>query len=277
MLRLLSAESYKLKKSKSFYISAIVMAALILLMYGMITLADNIQQGKMENGTAGITVTTNDTQSETASGSMWDSLGVMEMLQQTFSGNLVSSILAVFVSIFTIYEYGSGMIKNVVGKGCSRTAVFLSKLVSAILAAVIITLIGIAATLLCGRFFIGAHAFAGNFWPDFFIYIGLQLLLVCALAAVYVLVGEASRNLAAGISIGIGIAVFPALLFAGLDMACKDYGFTPSDFWVETRGANCPLEGFTAGYIAETALVAAFWFLLAAILGVWHFRKTDIK
>ena len=50
MLRLLNAETYKLRKSKSFLTCIIVTAAFVFLMYGMLLLVDSIRSGDIEKG-----------------------------------------------------------------------------------------------------------------------------------------------------------------------------------------------------------------------------------
>ena len=51
MCRLLNAELYKLRKSKSFYTCTILTVVLVIAMFAVFLTADNIQNGKMENGT----------------------------------------------------------------------------------------------------------------------------------------------------------------------------------------------------------------------------------
>ena len=183
MLRLLSAEGYKLKKSKSFFVCAVVMVSVVVLMYGMMLLLDGVVQGEIENGTAGVFVTQEDQQAldELESGSVWEQISIMDMMQQVFSGNLVSCVLAVYVSIVVVSEYSSGMVKNIVGKGSSRTVIFMSKLIMAVLSSLLLLLISCAMVLACGMIFIGKSAFVGDFWQNAMVYVGMQMLLNAAL------------------------------------------------------------------------------------------------
>lgn len=277
MLRLFYAETYKLRKSKSFYICVISAIAFVFLMYSMLAIADNIQKGRLENGTGGVIVSVNNKQSDLSSSSIWDTVSIMDMLQETFSGDVIGIILAIFASIFVICEFSSGMLKNIVGKGCSRGSIYLARLAAAILASILISLAGIAATLACGWLFAGIDPLSGSIWKHLPAYTGLQLLLITAITSIFVLIGEISRNLAAGISLGICTAAFPALLLNILDMQFADSSITPSQFWPLTRLSACPFEGLTAGYAAETFAVTLFWIVLAAGLGIWHFYKTDIR
>ncbi|MDE7310974.1 MAG: ABC transporter permease [Eubacterium sp.] len=277
MLQLLNAEFYKLRKSKSFFICTILTVVFVFIMYGAFLLADNIQKGKVENGTGGVIVSINQEELQATSASIWDTIHIMDILQEIFSGDVMAMIIGTFISIFVISEFMSGMLKNVVGKGSSRASIYLSKLFAAMFAAVLMAAVGIIATLICGRIFIGASAFAGDFWKNLMIYTALQLVMTTTVASIFVLIGELFRNLAAGISIGIGVAVFPTLLLNFIDMKFADSSILPSQLWPFTRMFGCPFEGFTVSYAAETLLVAAFWLVLTAGLGIWHFSRTDIK
>lgn len=277
MFRLINAESYKLKKSKSFFICSIVMVCFVLLLFGMLFLADGIQKGNFENGTGGVTITKNGSDIESASGSIFDEINLMDILQQVFSGSMMSCTLAIFVSIFVIGEFGSGMIKNIVGKGCSKTAIYLSKLFMTALASICIALAGVLTLLLFGRIFIGTQAFSNTFWHNFFIYTGIQLLIVISLSALFMLTSELCRTTAGGISLNIGIIVLSSLLMGGLDAIYTAQKIKPSQFWIISQSERLPLEGFTASSVTQSLLVAVFWFVLTTLLGIWHFRKSDIK
>lgn len=277
MMCLLSAEGYRLKKSKSFYICAAVMVLFAFLVYFMLLQADRIQRGEAENGTAGVVVSKEDGQPLGESGSIWNEIGIFDVMRQEFSGGLAACVMAIYVSVIVIGEYSCGMVKNIVGKGNPRPVIFLSRLFMAAASSVAVTLIGVIAVLAGGALFIGKSAFEGDFWQNLFVYCGLQILMAAALAAVYVLTSEITRSMAAGISLGIGVAVLPELILSSADLVCEKYGFTPSQFWLVSRSGNCPVSDFTTEYIIETVVVAAVWFLVAMGLGIWHFSRTDIK
>ena len=277
MFCLFYAETYKLKKSKSFYICTIVTAAFVFLMYGMLLMADNIQKGKIENGTGGVVVSINDKITDSEDQSIWDTISIADLMQQVFSGDVIGCILAIFCSIFVIGEFSSGMLKNITGKGCSRCSIYVSKLAATVLAAVLIALTGMVTVLLAGRIFIGPNVLSDSLLKNLPVYAGLQLLMVTAIVSLFVWIAQVSRNLAADISIGICTAFLPALLLNVVDMRFADTGIIPSEYWPFTRIASCPFSEITASYIAETIFVAVFWTVLTTILGIWHFYKTDIK
>ena len=248
MMNLLSAEWYKLIRSKSYYICIAVVASAVALMYGVLSLAGDIKD-----------------------------VSLMELVCQIFSGDLVPCVLAIFVSIFVIGEYESGMMKNVAGKGRARWKIFLAKLMITELAMLPIILVGIGAGLLGGLWFKGSDSFTGAFWQNLAVHTGLQLLLEMALVGVFVLSSDLCRSYAAGISLGIGISAFPMLIMEGADMWLKKSNVSISGFWLVNRSVRCPYEGFTADYVLETVLVALFWLVFAAGLGIRHFSRADIK
>ena len=274
MLGLLSAESYKLFRSKGFYICIAVVVGVVAMMFSMFVLVDNIEKGEVENGTGGVVVSS---EAEADGASIWEEVSLLEIVGQIFSGDFIPCVLAVFVNIFVIGEYGSGMMKNVAGKGSERWKIFLSKLFVTELASVIIILVGIAVGLLGGLLCVGSSSFTGEFWKNLMIFAGLQILMELALAAVYVLTGDICRNYASGISLGIGIAFFPAVFLELLNNSLAGKGIPVADYWLVSRSVNCPYGGFTGRYIGETVLIALIWFVLAAGAGVWHFYRTDIK
>ncbi len=272
MFRLLNAEIYKLRKSRSFYIFIVVTIAFVALMYSTMAVMNSSFQDSADSGMTAMIQDRMQT-----SGSIWDRIHIMDFMQEIFSGDVMACIIGIFTSIFVIREYGSGMMKNIVGKGRSRSSIYLAKLLAAILASVFFALTGIAAVLILGRIFIGADAFTGELWKNLPPYAALQLLMTCTLTAIFVMIGELCRNLAAGISIGIGIAAFPALILNVVDMQFAGQNITLSQYWPVTRMAGCPFDGFTAGYVAETLAVSLVWMGIATGVGVWHFSRTDIK
>ncbi len=277
MLRLFHAELYKLKKGKSLYACAIVTAAFVLLVYGMLFLADNIQKGNLENGTGGIIISADGSDPEEISGSILESFSVTDMMQEVFSSDFLGCILAIFVCIFVVSEFSSGMLKNIVGKGCPRGIIYLAKLSAAVLASFFIALTGVAAALIFGRLFLGADTFSAAFWKQLPAYIVLQLFMTAAAASLFAMISECSRTIAGGIAIGICCSAFSALLLNIIDMQFADSNFIPSMLWPLTRMSSFPTGGVTMGYATESILVALFWILLTTGFGVWHFMKTDIK
>ncbi len=279
MINLLSAEFYKLRKSKAVYIGILVAAALALLLYGSLVMIDKINQGEVANGTAGVVVSQSGESmgADGAAKSMMEEIGVIGVLQQMFGGHFVGIIAAVLVSIFVIREFSAGTIKNLVGKGYSRSTIFFAKMIPTLTLMLVFEAAVAAVTICMGIPFMGWDLFSVTVWEDVAVYVGLQFLFGAVVAVIYLLVGELTRNLAAGISVSIGVLLFSTTLTAGLDLVFHGMAVKPSEYWVLDLMSTCPIADFPTEFIVRGVVVSLVWFLIAAVLGVLHFRKADVK
>lgn len=288
MLNLFRAECYKLWKAKSFYICCLIGAGIALLLYGTLFLVDNLEKMEAQQGQGGVHVmaTVNEgTESPEGAGQpeeaaqipMSQKIGIMGVIEQMMSGSMAGFIVTVFVSIFVIGEYTNGAIKNVVGKGYSRGTVFISKLLAAELAALLINLVIVGATLLFGAILIGKGGISAIAWKDLTAFVGIQLAFSAALAAIAALIGETTRSLAAGISISLGIVMFSTSITAGLDLLFHNLNWKPSDYWLLDLQTTALADILHGDFLFRAAIISLAWFLAAAIAGTLHFRKADIK
>lgn len=275
MFNLLQGEFYKFRKSRSFGVCLLSAAALAVLLYVSLFLLEGIQQSGR-----GVVVTGEMGESLDGSGNpipIMQRIGIADIVQQMLNSHFSGFIVAVFVSIFVIGEFTGGAVKNIVGKGYSREAIYLSKLLMVALAAAIMTLLVVAVTVALGFLFLGAEGAASISWRDLAVFTAMQAAFEISWAGIAMMLGELTRSLAAGISISIGIAVFASVLTEGLDLVFHNLGFTPSDFWVLDLQARFPTGGFGQGTIIRGILVSLAWFLFAAAAGTLHFRKADVK
>lgn len=279
MFNLLSAEFYKLRKSKGILLGLLAAALLVLLLYGSLVMIDKINQGELANGTNGVMVFHNGepAESDGTADSMMEQVGVIGVLQQMFGGHFVGMILAVLVSMFVIREFGSGAVKNLVGKGYPRAVIFLAKMLAVMVLTLIFQAAVLAITIGMGFPFMGQEMFSATVWKDAVIYAGFQLLFGTVIAMFFMLVGELTRNLAAGIAVSIGVLMFSTTLTAGLDLVFHGLDFQPSDYWVLDLMSSCPVKDFSSEFIVRGVLVSIVWFLIAAVLGVVHFQRADVK
>lgn len=279
MFNLLSGEFYKLKKSRSLLICCLITAVFVLFLYGMLMIVDKVRRGEIENGTGGIVYVSGEEVDENAE-SLFDEITVMEVLGQMFC-SFGSFATAAFAAIFVIGEYINGAAKNIVGKGYARWKVFLAKYIAVMAAAVLQLLILSAVAIICGAVVEGTKSFDAVFWKNFFGYISIQILLGMAFVGVVAAVSEICRNLAAGISIGIGLVCFSTLLTMGLDLLAKllfsQAEWKPSDFWLLDLVSKCPISDISKGFAVHSIIVAVLWIIFAAAVGIVHIRKADIK
>ena len=271
MFNLLSGEFYKWKKSKSFKVCCVITILFILFMYGSFLMADQVQKGEMENGTAGVVVET-----EAQSESILDSIGILDVEQIIF-GSAAGIVTAVFVCIFVIGEYGNGAIKNIVGKGTSRTSIFLAKYIMAMIATIVLLLIIGIVTLVCGLFIFGTDSITAEFIKNLCQYVGIQVLLGAAFAGSIVAIGELSRTLGVGISVSLGVYMLASTLFSGLDLLFHKVDFRPSEYWVANLVTDCPLNDISGDFMSRVVIAVVFWIVVSVAAGMLHFKKADVK
>ena len=279
MFNLLSAEFYKLRKGKALFVGLLIVAVLVVMLYVSLMMIDKINSGEVSNGTGGVIVFEN---GETVAGelgteSMMQKIGIAGVLQQIFSGHFVGLILAVIVSIFVVREFGTGAIKNLVGKGYSRSTIFLSKLLSTVVLSILFQVAAAMIAILIGIPFLGSEGLSIINWTDIAIYTGLQIRFGITAAGIFVLMGELTRNLAAAIAVSIGVLLFSTSATALLDLLCHQVGFEPTKYWFLDLMSSCPLTEFDTEFLVRSVLVSIVWFVVAAVLGVLHFQRADVK
>ena len=257
----------------------LIVAVLVVMLYVSLMMIDKINSGEVSNGTGGVIVFEN---GETVAGelgteSMMQKIGIAGVLQQIFSGHFVGLILAVIVSIFVVREFGTGAIKNLVGKGYSRSTIFLSKLLSTVVLSILFQVAAAMIAILIGIPFLGSEGLSIINWTDIAIYTGLQILFGITAAGIFVLMGELTRNLAAAIAVSIGVLLFSTSATALLDLLCHQVGFEPTKYWFLDLMSSCPLTEFDTEFLVRSVLVSIVWFVVAAVLGVLHFQRADVK
>ncbi len=278
MINLLSAEFYKLKKSRGILVGLLVAACLALLLYSSLILIDKINRGELANGTGGVVVYQNveETQINEGTESMMERVGVAGVLQQMFGGHFVGLILAVLVSMFVIREFSSGAVKNLVGKGYSRAAIFLAKMIAVITFTLLFQMLVMAVTIGMGIPFMG-ELFSDADWGAIAAYGAFQLMFGAVVSVIFLLVGELTRNLAAGIAVSMGLLIFSTTFTEVLDLVCRNLDFQPSQYWILEITVSCPVTGISPEFMIRGVLVSLVWLLLATVLGVLHFQKADVK
>jgi ABC-2 type transport system permease protein len=261
MLNLLRSDFYRLVRSKSFYICAIVAIALnslnLLIMYW----ASKVN-----------------TDQKDLYASLLPKDGIDFALKSMSDSNAMT-IISVFVSIFVVAEFSHGTMKNVVSKGFSKIPIYFSKLITMLVAGYLIilgTIIGaaVSATIITGKF--------GTFTGDYFVQIlkttGMELLLFLAFTALLLLVATLVRNLGGVIAINfIGLMTVLPLLFLALQYLIKGkIKITTYDLFYNISYFTGNLAATGTDYL-RGVLVGLAFLIIATALGIFAFIKSDIK
>ena len=250
MLNLLRSDFYRLFRSKSYYICMFVTALLVVLGIIVASLTSRIDSTinvSLPNG--------------------------LEYGLSAFTGN-IPMMLGIIIGIFVAAEFTHGTMKNVVSKGFSKTKIYLSKYITMLAAAYIYLLFiwviaTIGATIISGEF--------GAFNGKYIAAIGIELLLYAGLIALLLLVAMVVKNLGGVIAINIiYILLVDQLFFSLLQLIVKNkieftkYSLLNNILFYSNNTA------VGSDYL-RSAIIAVAVFVVATAIGIFAFKKSDVK
>lgn len=266
MINLLHSELYKLRKSKSYKVAAVLSVLFVLFTYALFGIMQNMGTGSGNPGTMEIV--------QKLSG-----IGIMDIMKQMFANCNAIIFATIFMCIFVINDYSSGAIKNFVGKGYRREEVYLAKFFVTELGAVTLYLLVAVSVLVVGIAYFGTEQLTGAFWTDFGNYLTMQILYLTGYTAINVFVCAMARNMASGVLISVlGIMMFSGPILNGLDYFLGFLGadFGISQYWIMSAISNCPVADIPSGFIVQSGIVAGGWLVAAMTGGMILFSKRDI-
>ncbi len=260
MINLLSAEIYKLKKSKSFKVAAGLAVSFTVVIY---LLEELLLSGLVEN----------------VDKAMIERSTILHMLKQMFGQCNTIIFVTIFVCLFAMGDYSSGAIKNIVGKGLRREEIYLSRFLVTEFGAVMIYLLTALAVLVGGVIFLGTEQINGAVLYDFISYLSLQILYLTAYTAIIILVCEITRNTAGIIISLLGIMLLSNMVFEGIDIVIKAAGasFSLSKYWIMTVIASCPAADIPSWFVTSSGIAAGVWLIVSLAAGMLCFSWKDVK
>jgi ABC-2 type transport system permease protein len=204
--------------------------------------------------------------------------GIMEMGQHSW---LLSIWFAAFVGYFVASEFPNGTIRNVLALGKNRTCVYLSKVFSACIAvSAMITAVGIVATVGFSMVFGFGDMGLGEFLSFFISSLTMQLLYYLTYATIFGMLAFLSKSPIMTVLLGIGYQFLKLSLaeflenYAGgrLEFAVA---FLPQNYFAYISAIDA-FRGDPA-LITRGALVSAAYMVLACIVGIAVFKRSDIS
>lgn len=208
------------------------------------------------------------------------------------SGNISYTLLfPIAISIFLCSDFQEGTIRNIIGRGYSRTQVFFAKLISAATIAAIYYLAGVFVSTIYGIILWGF----GSIAVVDLLSILVQLISLIAFSAMYALLSILFRKIGGALTIGIfADIVFSAILniidltrnvsslassladgdiSIALDSAEETFEF--ADILLSTQISKIAQLGCEASDLLIPLLVALGYGILFTVLGFLFFRKRE--
>lgn len=281
MRHLIKSDFYKLKKAKSFWICMIIAAALavfsVLAMDFSVKLMEQIPQQAAQDQAmleeSGLNISTNGIPMTS------EDLNASSMLLIQFAGT-TTILIAIFVSLFVGGEFSHGTIKNLASKNYTRAQIYFSKLIVSIIAAIGMTVFyAIVATIL-GTALWGfgnvEHSFTVNLCKG----IPIELLLVSAFTALFVMFSMLIRQNGGALAANIFFLEFISLIVMIGEMIVNkifDTSITLSNYLIDTNMTQIATSEITGRLAARSICVGLGFFVAATIVGLLSFQKRDIK
>ncbi|NLC19199.1 MAG: ABC transporter permease subunit [Clostridiales bacterium] len=256
MVNLLKADFFRLFKGKSLYICALVWAGIFVLQCILLDFSYRVSV----NMDISISYPIPDALS----------YGIT-----AFLGN--NTIIAIFVAIFAVSEFTHGTMKNLVSKGFSKVYIFLSKFIVLTVAAYFIIFVTFIAGTACAWIFSKElGSLSGEFGKYLWGTIGIELYLRIALTALLLMVSMSIKNMAGAITINILGLSFGGMLFTLLEYLVNNkIKFT--NYSLSYNIAFYSNQGATGGDYVRTLIVGAVYLAISLALGIFIFKKSDVK
>ena len=171
-------------------------------------------------------------------------------------------------------EFSSGTIKNTVSRGFSRTAIYISKLITAVIQVFAVTICYVGAGAVTALFFVRDSVSAKP--QDIILCIVTNILLLIATAAVFVMLCVIFRRSGMSVAAAIAAPFLLVSLLGILSMALPDGSPLYSRFVLMETFAT--VERYIRAGEGWVALVTGgAYLLISSVTGIIIFRKCDIK
>lgn len=280
MQNLLKSDFYKLFKMKSFYVCAIIAAAMAAISMFLDSQLNNMMQ------------------------SMPDTIGMMIIESQTVT---LKSILPTMISplsdyfilviigvcLFITIEYNAGTLKNIAARGFKREYIFLSKLIVCIVEAFIITLCFAVSCVIFGLMFLPIGNFGDGYFAELFTIYGVDVLILIGYVSLIAMITYLIRTNGGTIAITLCAHYLAPIIISMINAITIMNDTSNSDlrkmvsytnnqygqvayYWIGTLGGTVS-ESYHNGTIYIPILVALAYIVVSGVIGMLVFKKRDIK
>lgn len=303
MKNLISSETYKWMKSKSFKVCTIVGCGLAIFSVIMFLILSIIMDEVNKEMAAELGDDYEASQEmmieEYKAMGLSDSeiamvTGVYDgemMLSMSISQTDIQLLIAIFIAIFVAGEFSNGTIKMIVSKGYSRAQIYWSKFISGIISANIMTVIVVIVTTLLGCIIWGWNdpvTGAAASVLDVLKFLLVQFALNTSLTAMFIGCSMMFRSLGISIAVTIATYSFGGIIFSLMDAIvnglCQvaEYDpsklpFLPSEAWIVQAVANTSTLDLSNHDLIVGLVVSLVYAALFTFIGMWSFKKNDIK
>ena len=219
MKDLLHLEFRRLFRAKSFYICTAIALVMIVISAATTKMLLDVAEKATEDI------------AEAFGGAMLQAPTAFSMLKTAASSSL-TTILAVFLSLFVTEDYSSDTIKNVYAKGHSRDEVYFAKYISALAASLMMILVTAAFSFVMGKALFGEFGTMGENYVGSLL---AELVILIAYVTVYFAIAISIKKTGASIAISIIAPLLVTLLLSLGNAAIDSETIDLSEYWLDGR------------------------------------------
>lgn len=280
MYHILKAEIGKLFRSRTFLICCIIavfMSVIVLASYEMMSkvytpeFIEELNQQAASGSGASVQV------SEELDLSFFQNLSGISMLEMSFAGNVIQTLLAVLVSIFVCSEFSGGAIKNIATRGFSRTKIYTAKYVVCVIGGTILAIVTLLTLFLGGTLLWGLGETGGDFTSNLLTFLGIQFFLNAALTGFMVFISMVVRNIGGSIAINVCVIMFASMIFKLVDLLIDNEKIKVADYWIGNVIANIASLSIPSELLEKGLIVGIFTLVFTYVAGALQFKMADIK
>lgn len=281
MRKLISCDIYKLKKSRYFWICLIVTvllaAATVFLLDVTYKLTGDNMQARLEQqqdtmDETGLSVSTEEIPTS------YEELSASSQLMTFFAGN-TTLILAVLISLFVGSEFNQGTIKNIASRNYSRTSIYLSKLAVGVLVSILFTLAFVLTASITATALWGFGDVSSTFWMETVQRGALELLLEASYVSLFVMFSILIRQNGGSLAVNICFLEFTSLVLSLAEFGIGkllDRSISLSQYLPDMNMAAL-MQDPGREELTRALVVGICFLVIPACIGIWNFKKRDIK
>lgn len=255
MTRLLKVDFYKMVKMTSFWVISAIMAVLALLKTFIPCFAYR---------------------NADFSGATFDAstfFNYFNLLKQLFGATLIPLI---FATIFAVYDFSTGVIKNVIPKGFSRISIYFSKFIALVGATIFFSIISMIVSFVTSKIMLNGINIS-NFYTlqeNQLTKLFLTLFGVITYVSLILLISTLIRSAGFAIMVTVLWVSFEDMLYSVInifiieEMLKKDFKINPYTMY----GALAASDNFL-----KAAIVLSVYLMITLAIGVFAFNKRDIN
>jgi len=265
MLSLLKADFYKLKRSKAFWICALVgvVIAVLTVVAMHATISRGLAQSPNSRGYA-------------AAQNMSGQASAVWIITQFLPQDFIILLAGVFTSVFVTSEFGDGTVKNTLSRGAERVNVLATKFITCTVASLIILAASLVALVAAGCIAWGFDPQGASTAGGFVGMIALQALLMVAFTALFTFIGMAIRSVGGSLATTIIATMMVGTLLEALN-ALFNTTVDLSQYWLGGAVSTLATTSPASGDVVRGVVVALIWGVASLVGGAVLFNKRDVK